>query len=422
MRLVTDLHVHSKYARATSKLNNLDAFAAWCPRKGIDVLGTGDFTHPFYFKEIQSKLEEIKDTGLYKLKGSDSPLRFMLTSEISLIWTQDKKVRKSHLLIFAPNIETVAKLGAMFSKIGNTNADGRPIFGLSARDAAARVLEVNSDCFIIPAHAWTPWFSVFGSNSGFDSLDECFGDMREHIQAIETGLSSDPEMNWRISALDSVALVSYGDAHSLPNLMREATIYELQEPTFNDIIEATKNSSPNNLRKNPKKKIDYTIEFFPEEGKYHLDGHLACGVVLEPEESLKRNNICPVCGKGLTVGVLHRINALSDRKTGERPDKVVPYKSLVQLDQIIGEAWGVGEKSKKVVTEYNRLIDELESEFKILIDHPISAIAKIADARVVDGIERVRAGDIAIEPGYDGQYGKVNVFSEKKNIKQVGLF
>lgn len=421
MKLVADLHLHSKFSRATSKQNNLETFANWVPKKGIDVLGTADFTHPFWFKELNSKLKEVAGSGLYQLKDLDSPLRFMLTTEISLIWSQAGKVRKTHLVILAPSLATVAKIGAIFSKIGNINADGRPIFGLSAREALARLLEIDSRIEVIPAHAWTPWFSVFGSNSGFDSLEEAFGDLTPHIHAIETGLSSDPPMNWRLGALDNVALVSFGDAHSLHNLMREATVFDVAQPTYDNIVDAIKNSSPIARRDQSQlstNHIAYTIEFFPEEGKYHVDGHLACNVKFENPSQTPKDKICPICHKELTIGVLSRVEQLATRPMGEKPLKVIPYKQLVQLDQIIAEAWGVGEKSKKVLAEYDRLTSGEQTEFSLLLETPLDELKKLGDARIVEGIERVRNGNIFIDPGYDGEFGKVKVFTDKDNNNQ----
>jgi len=396
MRLIADLHIHSRFSRATSPRMNLELLAHWAKIKGIGLLGTGDFTHPQWLKELKDGL--LPDgNGLFCYGG----VRFMLTSEISLIWKQGERVRKVHILILAPSFESVKRINHDLALIGNLASDGRPILGISAQQLAKIVWNADETAELIPAHVWTPWFSVFGSRSGFDSLEECFGAHTKRIFAIETGLSSDPPMNWRLSTLDSLTLISNSDAHSPSKLGREATLFDLPDPSYGSVIEAMKTRDPANFLG--------TIEFYPQEGKYHYDGHRKCGVVLSPRETIAHNNICPVCGKPLTIGVLHRVEDLADRADGSASVDRPPYTSLVPLEEIISQAVGVGVKTKTVSREYVRLIEEFGDEFRILLDLPREEMEGRVPEPILRGIMRIRSGDVTITPGYDGLYGQVHI-------------
>lgn len=405
MRIVADLHIHSKYSRAVSQQMTLENISLWAKKKGIQVMGTGDFTHPQWFNEIKTKLEQA-EKGLYKIQNT----RFMLTAEISSIYSKGGKVRRIHNLIFAPSIEAAEKINTKLGWIGNLKSDGRPILGLDSKELLKIILEADEKCVLIPAHAWTPWFSIFGSMSGFDSVEECFDEMSPHIFAIETGLSSDPAMNWRLSALDKISLISNSDSHSLQKLGREANVFDC-ELSYGGIIDAIKSKDP--------KKFLYTIEFFPEEGKYHYDGHRLCNISFSPEETKKNKGVCPVCGKKLTVGVLNRVDELAGRPLGEKPVGAIPYKNFIPLDEIIGEALGVGSKSKKVMEQYEKLVSGLDNELKVLEEVSYDEISKTSDSRIAEAIKRVREGKVNIKPGYDGEYGKISIFGEKEKIEKI---
>lgn len=404
MQFVADFHIHSKYSRATSKDMDLESLEKWANIKGITVLGTGDFTHPEWFRELKEKLEPA-EAGLFKLKNIDSPTRFILTVEISCIYSKKDKVRKIHLLIFAPSFEVAEKINTQLGWIGNLRADGRPIFGLDAKEALKIVLGASQECLVVPCHAWTPWFSIFGSRSGFDSVEECFDEYSKYIYAIETGLSSDPPMNWRLSALDRITLISNSDSHSAPKIGREANVFDT-ELSYPAIIQAIKDKDP--------KKFLYTVEFFPEEGKYHYDGHRLCGVGLPPAESKKHHNLCPKCKKPLTIGVLNRVEELADRPEGFRPENAIPFKSLVPLREIIADALGVGVGTKQGEQEYQRLIQKFGNEFTILLEVSESELRETTPLEIAEGIMRVREGKVDVEPGYDGVYGKVKIFERKE--------
>jgi uncharacterized protein (TIGR00375 family) len=414
-------------------LENIDV---WAKKKGINVVGTGDFTHPGWFSEIKTKLKPV-GSGFYAIKSpsldhleheddfSDGRQRrqtyFILTAEISCIYSKAGRVRKIHHLVMAPHIEAVEKINTRLGWLGNLKSDGRPILGLDSRKLLEIVLKADPRCVLIPAHAWTPWFSIFGSMSGFDSIEECFGDYSRYIFSIETGLSSDPLMNWRLSSLDGIALVSNSDAHSLVKLGREANVFKFDTDfSYDGLVQAVKSKDP--------ERFLYTIEFFPEEGKYHYDGHRLCGVSLSPDETKKREGVCPNCGKRVTIGVLNRVNSLADRRSGERPNNAIPYKSLVPLMEIIAEVKGVGAGSKTVIEEYNNLISKVGPEFYILIDAPTEKISEVAGFKIAEGVKRVREGRVRLKPGYDGEFGKVTVFQEGEEIeaeegpKQTSLF
>jgi uncharacterized protein (TIGR00375 family) len=400
-RIIADLHVHSGFSRATSKEMNIVSMAKWAKKKGISLVGTGDFTHPVHFANIKSTLKPASN-GLYRT-SSEPSVFFMLTAEISSIYSYKGKMRKIHNIIMAPSIEIAEKINNTLRKLGNLSSDGRPTLGTPAKDLLRIVLNISEDCLFVPAHAWTPWFSIFGSNSGFDSIEECFGDYSKYIYAIETGLSSDPEMNWRLSALDSVTLISNSDAHSPNKLGREANVFNCKMDYY-EIIDA--------IKKKDKTRFLYTVEFFPEEGKYHYDGHRMCNILFSPKETKTHKGICPVCKKPLTVGVMNRVDELADREEGFVPDNAIPSKHLVPLEEIIAEAFNSGVNTTKVKKEYEKLVAS-NTEFEILIDLPEAELYRITDRKVAEGILRVREGKINITPGYDGVYGKISIFPEK---------
>lgn len=392
--------------------------------KGILVVATGDFTHPAWFKEIKEKLSPA-EPGLFKLKkqfkkpglsGNFPETRFMLTVEISGIYSRPstalgtRKTYRIHNLVFAPDLETAAKINARLGLIGNISSDGRPILGLDSRDLAKMIFNVNPKAVIIPAHAWTPWFSLFGSMSGFDSIEECFGEYSKYIFAIETGLSSDPKMNWRLSQLDNISLISNSDSHSLERIGREANIFDT-ELSYDNIIDAIKSRDP--------KKFVATIEFFPEEGKYHFDGHRACRVVFDPEKTKKHNNICPKCGRKLTIGVLNRVHELADRPDGYHAKDRIPFHYIVQLDEIIAKSLGMGTASQKVKSEYENIIKKIGGEFKILMEKNLDELSREGvNPKIISGIASLREGKVKFDPpGYDGEYGNM-VFTDSENIQE----
>ena len=402
MTYVADLHIHSPFARSTSKQITFENLARWARLKGIDLLATGDFTHPVWFRETANKLRD-SGNSLYELDG----VHFVLGTEVSCSSLQGGRRRRVHLLVLAPSLAVVERINAALASKGKLESDGRPSLQVSPRDLVHHLLEIDPRCMVIPAHAWTPWFGVFGSKSGFDSLEECFGDATAHIHAVETGLSSDPAMNWRIPELDDRSIVSFSDAHSLPKLGRELTVFQ-GEPGYDDLVRALRTQD-----------IAYTVEFFPEEGKYHFSGHRKCGVSYSPDQVRTLGALCPVCRKKITLGVMQRVEDLAAREVQTRIDERgfttadngrPSYKSLVALDQIIAESLGVGVNARRVRTEYMKLVDRLGSEISVLIDVSLADIEAVSGDRVTEGISRVRAGDIAIEPGYDGLYGKVTVW------------
>lgn len=417
MRFFADLHIHSRFSRATSKDVCLESLWKWSRIKGISVLSTGDFTHPEWCKELQAKLDinsnkllTLKDNKkIYSLPDSCiDTVYFMLSTEVSCIYTKNGRVRKVHNLIFAPDFVSVLALNRALSKIGNLSSDGRPILGLDAKALLKIVLSISDEMMLVPAHAWTPHFSVLGASSGFDSLEECFDELTPHICAIETGLSSNPSMNWRLSALDGVTLISNSDAHSPAKIGREANIFDT-EISYGGIMNAIRT----------KQGFAGTIEFFPEEGKYHYDGHRVCGVSLSPHETIRRNYRCPVCGKNVTIGVMHRVEKLADRKEGFHLSGAPPFYSIIPLQEIIAAEKNVGVNSKAVWSEYLQLVERLGSELAILLDLPLDEIERQSTPRMREAISRVRSGNVHIAPGYDGEYGKIKIFEnpEKKETK-----
>ena len=418
MKIVADFHIHSRFSRATAHDITVANLNQWMKKKGVTVLGTGDFTHPQWFRELKENLEPA-EPGLYRLRNDldeKNVSRFILTTELSCIYSQGGKTRRIHHVILAPSFEVVQKINVALSWQGNLNSDGRPILGLSSIELAKLLFSISPEIVIIPAHIWTPWFSLFGSMSGFDSLEECFGEWSSKIFAIETGLSSDPQMNWRLSPLDHLAIVSNSDSHSASKIAREANVFDT-ELSYPKIIEAIKSGIPQNYLHDSSKFL-YTIEFYPEEGKYHFDGHRLCNVVLAPQESKKINNICPKCGRPLTIGVMHRVEDLADRDENYIAKDRPPYKKLVPLEEIIAEVFKTSTNSKKVAAEYERLIKIFGNELAILIDASILDIEKESTPELAEGIKRVRENRLNIAPGFDGEYGKVKIFADNEAIPQ----
>ncbi len=409
MRKIIDFHIHSKYSRATSKVFDLNEMLKWSEIKGVDIISCADFTHPAWFKNLQSNLlEDEAGSGLYKLKDNKSSVRFILATEISCIYSQNGKTRRVHLCVLMPSLKAVAKFNqALADRGAKLASDGRPILGISAKEILRIALEADENSLVIPAHVWTPWFAVFGSKSGFDSMQECFEELTPHIYAIETGLSSDPFMNWLWSDLDNLLLLSNSDAHSGPHIGREANIFDLSENSFSEFFQIIKNKDKN--------KFLATIEFYPELGMYHFDGHRVCNFSCLPEETWKKyKNICPKCKKVLTLGVLNQVEKLADRdiKSVDRIGRT-PFKSIVPLPEIIADYYGVGRSSKKVDNLFKELILKASNEFNILLDLGLEDLKKIMPTDLALGIMRMRQGDIEIIPGFDGQYGKAIIFSEK---------
>lgn len=408
MKIIADLHIHSKYSRATSRDMDLEHIYQSAREKGITVVGTGDFTHPEWFSELKNKLTPMAP-GLYRLQSQKEDVAFVVTGEISNMYTRNGRGRRIHNLIVLPSLESAEKINNILSWQGNLKSDGRPILGMDSAELLQIVMDAEPNALFVPAHIWTPWFGLFGSMSGFDNMEEAFGEMAGDIYALETGLSSDPPMNWRVSALDRFALISNSDAHSPAKLGREANVFdtELSYPAIRDAIVQKDNT-----------KFLYTVEFFPEEGKYHYDGHRACGVRMSPEQRKKVQGICPQCGRQMTVGVLSRVDALADRKEGfVRPD-VIPYKRLVPLPEIIAEALSVGVQTKTVQNQYQKLIQRFSNEFHILLDVPEQELEEFTLPRIAEGIKKVRKGELIIDPGYDGEFGKVKIFSSEETEKQ----
>ncbi len=423
---ITDLHLHSRYSRATSRDLNIEGLYKGARLKGIDIIGTGDCTFPAYVAEMEKELESAGG-GLYSFKRkeaigavpvkNDRDPKFLITTEISNIYKRHGKVRRIHTVIVAPGLSEVKELNRQLDKIGNIKSDGRPILGMDVADMAELIWNVSEDFIVIPAHAWTPWFAIFGSKSGFNSIEECFGELTPKIHAIETGLSSDPAMNWRLSALDNITLVSNSDAHSLPNLGREATVLDLESASMKNIKTALqKNASEKN-------RVAYTIEFYPQEGKYHYDGHRDCKFACDPKETKRLKGICPKCKRPLTVGVDNRVSELADR---DEPKQNGEYKNIVPLAEIIADALGQKKGTKRVLETYEAVIKGIADEFTVLLKTPLSDIAAFGIPELAEGIRRVREGKVHIEPGYDGEYGVVRVFTPGERLsakdKQRALF
>ena len=428
MKLVADLHLHSHYSRATSKNLTLEHLWKWAQIKGVQVVATGDIAHPGWLAELRDKLEPA-EAGLFRLKPEHTAaladqvpaacrgtVRFLIGGEISNIYKKYDRTRKVHNIVFAPSFDATARLQVELEKIGNIRSDGRPILGLDSRDLLEIVLAVDDRCHLIPAHIWTPWFSILGSKSGFDSVQECYADLTPHIFAVETGLSSDPPMNWRVSWLDPFTLISSSDAHSPQKLAREAICFDT-ELSYDALFAA--------LRSGDRRHYRGTIEFFPEEGKYHLDGHRKCGVCWEPATTRAHGGRCPACGKPVTVGVYHRMEELADRPHGTRPPAAGPFASLIPLPEALSEMLGVGPGSKRVQREYHRLVERLGPELAILQEAPLEEIDACGGAVLAEGIRRMRAGEVRAQGGYDGEYGVIRLFdgeADRSAVVQLGMF
>ncbi len=413
MKIVADLHLHSHYSRATSKNLNFEQLSKWAQLKGVNVVGTGDIAHPGWLQEMRAKLEPAEE-GLFRLKDDyaqavqaevpaacQSSVRFMLAGEISSIYKKNERVRKIHNVIFAPSLAAVEQIQTALEKIGNIRSDGRPILGLDSHDLLEIILDIDPQNYLIPAHIWTPWFSLLGSKSGFDTIEECFEELTPHIFALETGLSSDPPMNWRVSMLDNYTLVSNSDAHSPQKLAREANLFKT-ELSYPALFAALKSGDPTEFLG--------TLEFFPQEGKYHHDGHRKCGLNWSPATTLAHNGLCPHCGKPVTVGVMHRVEVLADRPTAELPANRHPFQSLIPLPEILGEIHQVGPNSKRVQGHYHHLLTNLGSELAILLDIPLIEIEQVDSPLLAEAIKRMRAGQVKATAGFDGEFGIIKLF------------
>ncbi len=418
-----DLHVHSRFSRACSKDSEIPHLAWWAARKGVTVVGTGDFTHPAWAAQLTESLVPA-EPGLFRLRpelasrlsrtlppSCPADIRFLLSTEISTIYKRDGATRKVHHLLYAPTLEAAGAITAALAKVGNLASDGRPILGLDSRDLLEITLNAGPGCFLIPAHIWTPWFAVLGSKSGFDAVPDCYRDLAEHVFAVETGLSSDPPMNWICSALDHYRLVSNSDAHSPPMIGREATTFSTTLDYF-AMLRALRTGQG----------LAGTLNFFPEGGRYHLDGHRKCGVRLFPAESVRHAGICPKCGKPQTVGVLHRVAELADRPEGYRPPGAAASANLVSLPEIIGEIRGTGRQSKRVAMEVDRLTAALGPELHILCDSDTADIRRAAGGLVAEAIARLRNGEVIKEAGYDGEYGVIRLFRPEELAETEALF
>ncbi len=412
MEFIADFHIHSKYSRATSRDMDVAHIAEWAKLKGITLMGTGDFTHHLWLEELKNNLQDL-DNGLFKYKD----IYFILTAEISSIYSKKGRTYRIHNLVFAPSFKAVDKIDETLARYGNLASDGRPILGMDAADLARIIFDIEETAMIVPGHIWTPWFSLFGSMSGFDKIEHCFEDATPRIFALETGLSSDPAMNWRLSALDRFTLISNSDSHSPAKIGREANVFDC-ELSYKAIREV--------LRNKDKSRFLYTVEFFPEEGKYHFDGHRLCGIRWSPKETRQNNGRCSKCGKPVTVGVMNRVEQLADRPEGYVPSSAIPYKNLIPLDEIIAEAKGMTKTSVAVERDYRGLLAKFGSEFAILAKVPKDDLIKGVPARIAEGILRTRQGRVNIKPGFDGEYGVISLFNEEEKKpdaeKQLSLF
>ncbi len=422
MKIYADLHFHSKYSRAVSPKMQLENIGQWANKKGLDLVTVTDFTHPLWIRNIKNKLDEIR-SGIYQLKNNCQSPKFIINTELSFIYNQ----HRIHMLVFAPNIKTAEEINQLLTtKEFNLLSDGRPILGIPPKQFIKMSQKINPNILYLPAHIWTPWFSLFGSKSGYDSIEACFGKYANQITAVETGLSSDPLMNWQIKQLDNKVIVSFSDAHSLPNLGREVTIFKLPEKfNYQDILTALKTKT------NPKAKVVMTLEFYPEEGKYHYTGHRKCKVCQSPEKTKKLGSSCPVCGKPLTVGVMHRVSELS-RQQKIKPEtklkkglKLIshpqnthpPFIRLIPLQEIIAEAENVGVKTKTVKKKYQLAVNHFKNEINLLINAPIKKLQPVLGKKISRGIKKNRLGKISVQPGYDGLYGKVKIWDDNQKSK-----
>ena len=402
MRVIADLHIHGRFSRATSEQMNIPEIAKYAKIKGLNLVGTGDFTHPAWLKEIKETLTPEQETGLFKLANADSPVRFMLQTEVCTIFDYKGESKKVHHVILTPSLETAVQINERLARFGNLASDGRPILGATAPQLVEEVMAVSSENMVFPAHAWTPWFSIFGAFSGFDTVEDCYQDMTKHIHALETGLSSDPAMNWRLSKLDRYTLLSNSDCHSFwPwRIGREANVFELEKFTYKEATDA--------ITANDSSRFKFTIETDPAYGKYHWTGHRNCKVSLSPAEAIKFGNICPVCRRSLTKGVEQRVEELADRPADFKREKAPGFMHLLPLSEIIATVLGAGSPSTQAVWKnYNVLTEKFGDEYNVLIDAPIDALSEVVDAPIAQAIVKVRDGTAKVTPGYDGVYGQL---------------
>ena len=419
MRVVADLQVHSPYSRATSKNMDLKALARFASMKGLNVVGTGDFTHPDWRKEIRRDVQDSSDSGLYRLRDGDFQVQYMITGEVNTTFQFGEKSRRIHHCLLAPSIEAADAVSDRLAKYGNLLSDGRPTLRATAPELVDEVLEADRQCVVFPAHAWTPWFSIFGANSGFDSFIDCYQDRSDRIFALETGMSSDPPMNWRLSQLDRLCLVSNSDAHSAwPwRLGREANVFDLDHVTYHNLVGAIRDKDP--------KRFLFTIETSPAYGKYHWTGHRECQVSMSARDARTLDDKCPRCGKKMTRGVEERIEELADRSEGYVPKNAIGYRHLLPLSEIIALVIGeVNPASTKVWDKYNMFVGKFGSEYSVMLDAPEAQLLATAGPEISSAILRVRNDDVFVEPGYDGVYGRLDLNKPppiKKSVAALGL-
>jgi uncharacterized protein (TIGR00375 family) len=409
MQFIADFHIHSKYSRATSPNMDVENIAKYARMKGISLVGTGDFTHPLWLKELKEKLKPL-DNSLFDYDG----ILLILTSEVNNVFSKGGKLKQIHNILFAPSFEVVEQINELLAKKGDLSSDGRPSLNMTAGELVEGIMDISRECAIVPAHAWTPWRSIFGSASGFNSVEECFEEQSKHIFALETGLSSDPKMNWMLSSLDKYALISNSDSHSPQKIGREANVFSLEKPSYSAILDA--------VRKKDRDIFKMTIEFFPEEGKYHYDGHRDHNVRLSPEESMKNNNLCPVCKKKLTIGVMHRVMELADRKYCYTPPDAIPFVHVIPLDELIANVRGKHAGSVSVQKEYSSLISSFGTEFYILLNATPEELRNRIPEEIVDVIIKVREGKVHILPGYDGVYGEIKPIATESGQSSLSKF
>lgn len=410
MRVIADFHIHSRYSRATSEKMDIQEITRFAKMKGLNLLGTGDFTHPKWLEELKKDLIEIQDSNLYKsIKNPESPVYYMITGEVATIFPFEGSVKKIHHVILTPSMETAEQINDRLTPYGNLATDGRPTLNMTAPQLVEEIMRVSNENMVIPAHAWTPWFSLFGAFSGFNRMEDCYQDTTKHIYALETGLSSDPPMNWRLSSLDKYALVSNSDSHShWPwRIGREANVFELEHVTYQNMVDAIRKKDPEHFK--------FTIETDPAYGKYHWTGHRNCKVSLSPQEAIKFGNRCPVCRRNLTKGVEQRVEELADRPVGFKPANAIGYMHLLPLSEIIATVLSVAYPSvQKVWDVYNTLIARFGDEYSVLIGASLDEMSKIVEPRIAEAIVRVREEKIKISPGYDGVYGQLVLFEEQQ--------
>jgi uncharacterized protein (TIGR00375 family) len=415
LRVIADLHIHSRFSRATSQKMNINEITRFARVKGLNLIGTGDFTNPKWFKELTEELVEISGTNLYgTTKHPDSPVHYMITAEASTIFTVEGSVKKIHHVILTPSLETAVQVNDKLKRYGDLNVDGRPTLNMTAPQLVEDIMQISDENVVIPAHVWTPWFSIFGAFSGFDRVEDCYQDMTKHISALETGLSSDPPMNWRLSALDKFALVSNSDSHSSwPwRVGREANVFELERLTYREVVDAIRRKDP--------KRFKFTIETNPAYGKYHWTGHRNCNVSLPPQEAVKFGNHCPVCHRKLTKGVEQRVEELADRPEGFKPEGAIGYMRLLPLSAIIAAVLEVNYPgAQKVWSVYNPLISRFGDEYTVLIDATREQISQIVDPKIAEAIVRVREEKTKVIPGFDGVYGQLVIFEEGEETRKA---